>query len=125
MKSDKIALNQRVIFYTPNRTSSLLIYFLYMEFLLLENINWSLVLIIFVAYIIVDGLYVTYTLAVTNLKPIKAANVSSITYLILAIGVISYVENFLYVIPMALGSWVGTYFVVSRRKNNKSKKKHH
>lgn len=35
---------------------------------------------------------------------------------LLAFGVINYVGNFLYVIPLALGSFVGTYIVVARER---------
>lgn len=71
---------------------------------------------IFLAYVVIDVLYVYYTLYVTRLRPISAANMSILIYLIAAFGVINYVGNYLYIIPMAMGSWVGTFATVYREK---------
>jgi hypothetical protein len=40
----------------------------------------------------------------------------AIMHFILALGVLSYVQNYLYIIPLALGSWVGTFLVVNREQ---------
>ncbi len=37
-------------------------------------------------------------------------------HFLLAFGVVNYVGNFLYVVPLALGSWIGTYLVVRREE---------
>lgn len=77
---------------------------------------------IFIVYIILDGMYAYYTLAVSERKPFHAATSGAIMHFLLAVGVLSYVQNYLYVIPLALGSWVGTYIVVrgSSRTQNRS-----
>lgn len=67
---------------------------------------------IFVAYVVIDILYVYYTLYVTRLRAVAAANTSLLIYLIAAIGVINYVGNYLYIIPIVIGAWVGTYATV-------------
>lgn len=68
---------------------------------------------IFVAYVFVDGCWAYYTLSIEKRKPVSAATVGSLTYFLLAIGIVNYVQNYLYLIPLALGSWVGTYLVVT------------
>ena len=73
--------------------------------------------VIFFAYMLVDAMYAHYTLAVTKKKPFIAATTGSLMHFLIAFGVLSYVQNYLYVIPLALGSWFGTYFVVMRDWN--------
>lgn len=79
---------------------------------------------IFAAYFILDILYVYYTLAVTRLRSIAAANTSLLIYLIAAFGVINYVGNFLYIVPMAMGAWFGTFATVywEKRKDGGHKR---
>jgi protein-S-isoprenylcysteine O-methyltransferase Ste14 len=77
-----------------------------------EEFSMVTALIIFTVYIVLDGLYAYYTIAVTNKDSFKAATTGSVMHVLLAVGVLSYVQNFLYIIPLAVGSWIGTYFVV-------------
>lgn len=74
---------------------------------------------VFLAYVLVDGMYAYYTLAVAEKKPFQSATVGALMHFLLAVGVLSYVQNYLYILPLAAGSWVGTYIVVLR-----SQKKH-
>ncbi len=79
---------------------------------MLSNIDISIAVLVFLSYIFIDGLYAYYTLAVVGKKPIKSAFVGSLMHFIIAFGVINYVKNYLYVIPLAIGSFIGTYIVV-------------
>lgn len=71
---------------------------------------------VFAAYILVDGLYAYYTIAVVKRAAVKAATTGAAMHFLLALGVLSYVKNYLYIIPLALGSWLGTYMVVRYMK---------
>ncbi|MCA9359168.1 hypothetical protein KC926_03110 [Candidatus Kaiserbacteria bacterium] len=71
------------------------------------------------AYFVVDVMYAHYTLSVAELKAVSAANTGSLVHFIIAFGVLSYVQNYLYVIPIAIGSWFGTYMVVSRESSGR------
>ena len=88
-----------------------------------ENFSFSYAAIIFIFYIIVDSLYAYYTLSVTGLKPFRAATSSFIMHFIIAFGVISYVGNYLYIVPLAFGSWIGTYVTVKIEKGRIENKK--
>lgn len=79
----------------------------------------KLAVVIFVAYLVVDVLYAQYTLNVVGLKPYSAATMGSLMYLIIAFGVLNYINNYLYILPLICGSWIGTFIVVerARRKN--------
>lgn len=84
------------------------------------NFNWLVALGVMFAYFIVDAMYAYYTLSVARLNAFASANTGAIMHFLLALGVLSYVENFLYIIPIAIGSWLGTYYVVNKEnlKNN-------
>lgn len=89
----------------------------------IEYIVWAWndinVLIFFgvgVAYFIYDVIYAHFMLSVTGLRAGWAATFSSLLYIIGAIGVLSYVENFIYTIPIVIGGWLGTYWAVKREK---------
>jgi tryptophan-rich sensory protein len=80
-----------------------------------SNFSIQIGILIFITYIVVDGMYAYYTIQVTKKKPFSAATTGALMHFLLAVGVLSYVENYLYLIPLALGSWVGTYLVVRRQ----------
>lgn len=81
---------------------------------MVSTFDWRIAIGLFVAYGFVDALFVLYTLAVTKHQALRAANVSFLYYFVISAGVIGYVHNYLYVIPVAAGSWAGTYLVVRR-----------
>lgn len=80
------------------------------------EINWLIVLGLFFGYIVVDGMYAYYTLLIVKRQAFQAASVSLVMHFILAAGVLSYTKNFIYIIPLALGSFVGTYLVAKYAK---------
>ena len=86
--------------------------------------QWETALLVFVAYVVIDMLYAKYTLSVAELHPSRAATNGALMYFLLAIGVLNYSHNPLYLVPLVLGSWIGTYVAVEieRRKRKKSKK---
>lgn len=84
-----------------------------------QSFDIRLAIIIFFAYLVIDALYAYYTISVIERRPFVSANTGFIMHFLLAFGVVNYVQNYLYVLPLALGSWIGTYIIVSREKNNK------
>lgn len=80
------------------------------------SFNWLLALGVCIAYFIVDAMYAYYTLAVTQRRAISAATTGALMHFLLALGVLSYVQNYLYIIPIAIGSWLGTFYIVSKDK---------
>lgn len=77
-----------------------------------QQFDSKVALIVFAAYFLTDAMYAYYTLAVTRKKPARAASVGALMHFLIAFGVLNYVQNYLYVIPLACGSWIGTYIVV-------------
>lgn len=79
-------------------------------------------LAVFGAYFIIDAFYALYTRAVNGERAVRAANIGAVMHFLLAFGVVSYNNNWLYIFPLAAGSWLGTWYVV-RRESRKNKKR--
>jgi uncharacterized membrane protein YhaH (DUF805 family) len=56
-----------------------------------------------------DAVYVMFTSAVVARRRTPAATWSSIWYLLSSFAVISYTENWIYVLFAAAGSWIGAF----------------
>jgi hypothetical protein len=56
-----------------------------------------------------DAVYVMFTSSVVARRRISAANWSSLWYLLSSFAVISYTENWVYVVFAAAGSWIGAF----------------
>ncbi len=78
----------------------------------MNDLNVLLAAAVFFAYVLVDGLYAYYTITVVKREAVKAATTGAAMHFLLALGVLSYVKNYFYVIPLAMGSWLGTFLVV-------------
>ncbi|EKE29448.1 MAG: hypothetical protein ACD_2C00174G0010 [uncultured bacterium (gcode 4)] len=85
-------------------------------YILYSNINWLIACLIFVSYILIDWLYAKYTLEVVSLRPGQSATIGSFMHFLLAFWVINYNDNWLYLFPLAIGSWIGTYYVIKYEK---------
>jgi len=79
-----------------------------------ESFSFVVAGIVFLVYILIDGMYAHYTLAITKKNPMVAATTGALMHFLIAFGVLNYVQNYLYIIPLALGSWIGTYLVISK-----------
>src|SRR6516165_6647723 len=56
-----------------------------------------------------DAVYVMFTSSVVARKRVSAATWSSVWYLLSSFAVISYTENWVYVVFAAVGSWIGAF----------------
>ena len=56
-----------------------------------------------------DAVYVMFTSAVVARRRTSAATWSSVWYLLSSFAVISYTENWVYVLFAAVGSWIGAF----------------
>jgi hypothetical protein len=56
-----------------------------------------------------DAAYVMFTSAVIAKRRMSAANWSGVWYLLSSFAVISYTNNWVYVVFAAAGSWIGAY----------------
>ena len=68
---------------------------------------------VIVATAATDAVYVMFTSAVVARKRVPAATWSSVWYVLSSYAVISYTENWVYVVFAAVGSWVGAYATIT------------
>jgi uncharacterized membrane protein YhaH (DUF805 family) len=60
-----------------------------------------------------DAVYVMFTSAVVARRRVPAATWSGIWYLLSSFAVISYTQNWIYVIFAAAGSWIGAFVSIT------------
>jgi hypothetical protein len=72
--------------------------------------------IVFVTYFLIDILYAFYVIYVGKRDAVRSALASSALYSLAAYGVITYSRNIAYVVPLALGAFLGTYVIVKFKK---------
>lgn len=60
-----------------------------------------------------DAVYVLFTAAVVARRRVSAASWSSLWYLLSSFAVISYTENWVYVVFAAAGSWLGAFVSIT------------
>ncbi|HEV2412582.1 MAG TPA: hypothetical protein VGS28_02120 [Candidatus Saccharimonadales bacterium] len=85
------------------------------------NLGYS-ILLFFVA-LILDAVFALYTFSVTKHEPVKAGIYSAFIYLLSALGIVSFVNNKLYVIPLSLGAFLGAFLIVEKEKRDNKKDK--
>ncbi len=68
------------------------------------------------ATLVTDALWALYMLRVTEKKPHQSALYGSFIHILTAFTVISYTKNYWYLIPLVIGSYIGTYLVVRHSK---------
>ena len=90
---------------------------------LAKEFNFYIAGLIFVTYVVTDALYAKYTLDVANYNKYRAATIGTSIHFLMAFGVISYTQNWFYIIPLAMGSWVGTFIIVRRERIKKDETK--
>lgn len=77
--------------------------------------------VVFFAYFLADVLYARYTLDVAGHKEYSAAHTGMLIHVLFAVGIATYTKNMLYILPMALGSWIGTYLMVRYERGNRDR----
>jgi uncharacterized protein YebE (UPF0316 family) len=90
---------------------------------MLMDINWLLWLGLFGVSLLIDAVYVLYTVSIMNARPMTASIMSVLSYVLGAIGVVSYVDNKLNLVPLVFGAFIGTFVVVKWESNKKNRKK--
>ena len=85
--------------------------------------NFLLAVGLLLAATLLDAIFALYTVAVINTKPLRAASLSFLTYTLEAVGVVNYVENKWYLVPLAVGAFAGSYAVVKWEAVKKTRTK--
>ena len=75
----------------------------------LASIDPWIALGVVAATALTDAVCVLYTSSVVHRRDLAAANWSGLSYMLSAFAVISFTNNWIYVVFAALGSWIGAY----------------
>ncbi len=79
----------------------------------------TVAILIFVSYFITYILYAVYVHLVRDGQPHKAAACSTAACLLMSVGIIQCVSNIMYLIPLLLGVWSGTFVSVKYKLGSK------
>jgi hypothetical protein len=79
----------------------------------MPTINPLIAVAVLLATAATDAVYVMFTSAVVARRAIPAANWSSLWYLLSSYAVISYTENWVYVVFAGVGSWLGAFATIT------------
>lgn len=78
----------------------------------MNDFSWYTATLVFVVYVVFDILYALYVIFVGQKRALAAGVTGSMLYSLGAVGVMSYTHNILYIIPLSMGAFVGTYIAV-------------
>lgn len=65
---------------------------------------------------VTDSLWALYMIHVTGKAPFRSALYGTFIHVLTAFTVISYTDNYFYLIPLVIGSFIGTYLTVQYSK---------
>lgn len=78
----------------------------------MSEFSWATAALVFVVYVVFDILYALYVIFVGQKRALAASVTGAMLYSLGAVGVMSYTHNKLYIIPLSMGAFVGTYIAV-------------
>ena len=84
----------------------------------ISTFNIWIAIALFFIYFILDAINSYFTIKVVETNPVCAASAGSSMHFFIALGVCCYVNNFLYLIPMIMGSWTGIFCLLTYRRYN-------
>lgn len=78
----------------------------------MDNLNWTKFLLIFLATMLSDIIWVFYIRRISDGKAVSAAIFSSLIVLLGGFVILGYVGNKWYLVPAAIGAFVGTIITI-------------
>lgn len=85
----------------------------------LQQFNWFIAVSLFFFYLLIEMLDSSLTFSLVQHKSIRSAAVTFILYTTLAVEVVAIISNYLYILPVAIGAALGSYFVVEYEKKKR------
>lgn len=89
----------------------------------MEEFNYKLAYLIFITYFILDMFYAYYILCIESRKNLMSSFMAGMITSLSAFGVVSFSKNMLYVVPLFLGAFAGTYFTMKLKEILQSRKR--
>lgn len=79
-------------------------------------------LLIFLTYFVLDMFYAYYILCIESRQNLMSSFMAGMITSLSAFGVVSFSKNMLYIIPLFLGAFAGTYFTMKLKQILQSRK---
>lgn len=77
-----------------------------------QEFSWLIAIALLFGFILYDFLYAIYYIFVSRKMAFMAANTACALYIIGSVSTIAYLGNYYYLIPIFIGSYIGTYVAV-------------
>ena len=77
-----------------------------------QEFSWWISIALLFGFILYDFLYAIYYIFVSRKMAFMAANTACALYIIGSVSTIAYLGNYYYLIPIFIGSYIGTYVAV-------------
>ena len=88
----------------------------------LDQFHISVAILIFITYFILDMFYAYYILCIESRQNLMSSFMAGMITSLSAFGVVSFSQNMLYVVPLFLGAFAGTYFTMKLKEILQSRK---
>jgi len=99
-----------------NYVTNYIIPYIITQIHLINPITW---IFLFIVSVIFDVTYTKSVLVIARVKARSAANLSVLMYLLTAYGTINYMHNIFNLIPIIIGAWVGTYYILKHEERRR------
>ena len=86
-----------------------------------QEFSWLIAIALLFGFILYDFLYAVYYIFVSKKMAFMAANTACALYIIGSVSTIAYLGNYYYLIPIFIGSYIGTYVAVNFSDIGKAK----
>lgn len=87
-----------------------------------QQINIWIFLGLIVLYFILDIIYSNYVISIGRLRALKTANYSTFLMFLTGLATFEYVQNIWYLLPICLGSWLGSFISIKIEIKQKNKR---
>ena len=81
-----------------------------------NDFNTNAALLIFLTYFVLDMFYAYYILCIESRQNLMSSFMAGMITSLSAFGVVSFSKNMLYIIPLFLGAFAGTYFTMKLKE---------
>jgi len=88
-----------------------------------NEINIYLAIIIFITYFILDMFYAYYILCIESRQNLMSSFMAGMITSLSAFGVVSFSQNMIYIIPLFLGAFAGTFVTMKTKEILQSRKR--
>ena len=89
----------------------------------MQKLEINIALLIFTTYFIFDMFYAYYILCIESRQNLMSSFMAGMITSLSAFGVVSFSKNMLYVVPLFLGAFAGTYFTMKLKEILQSRKR--